>query len=306
MFHEPVLVKQVVGYLIGDRNGVYVDGTLGGAGHAQAILESLGRRSKLVALDRDDDAITYAKQKLQPFADKVIIRKSNFKDLGQVLEELRMKRIHGLFLDLGVSSHQIDTAERGFSYSLAGDLDMRMNRQQALTAKEIVNTYSEGDLSALFKKYGQERKSRAAARSIVKGRKLSAITTTQALKRTVGRVLPPEYRIKSLARIFQALRIAVNDELRNLTDALNSCLDHLLPGGRIVVISYHSLEDRLVKDFLKWESAGCVCPPELPVCVCGKKSRIKILTKRPVRPSEHERRLNPRSRSAKLRAAEKL
>jgi 16S rRNA (cytosine1402-N4)-methyltransferase len=306
MFHEPVLVDKVVDFLIGAPDGIFLDGTVGGGGHAEAILATLSKDGQLIALDRDDEALGHAQQRLLQFGERVILKKTNFKDFEQVLEDLKIKRVHGLLLDLGVSSHQIDAPERGFSYRLAGSLDMRMNRNQPLTAEEIVNTYSEEELANLFRNYGEERRSKAVARVIVKERKRRRIVTTAELTEVISKALPHEHRIKSLSRIFQALRIAVNDELRNLSETLSKILDYLVTGGRIVVISYHSLEDRMVKDFFKGESTGCICPPDLPVCVCGQKPRLKILTKRPLRPSEQEMEKNSRSRSAKLRAAEVL
>lgn len=304
MFHEPVLVDQVVRYLVGATDGVYLDGTVGGGGHAEAILAELDKGGKLLALDRDDAALQYAKQRLSGFGSQVIFEKSSFGNFDRVLKGLKMNRINGLLLDLGVSSYQIDAPERGFSYRLAGKLDMRMSQDQSLTAEEIVSTYSEDELVQIFHVYGEERRSKAVARVIVKERKRGHIATTEKLTEVISTVLPYDHRIKSLSRIFQALRIAVNDELRILSEALSKILDYLAPAGRIVVISYHSLEDRIVKDFFKRQATACLCPPELPVCVCEQKARLKILTKRPVQAREKEIKHNPRSRSAKLRAAE--
>ncbi|MFQ5771218.1 MAG: 16S rRNA (cytosine(1402)-N(4))-methyltransferase RsmH [bacterium] len=304
MFHEPVLTKEAVALLISDPNGIYLDGTLGGGGHAEAILARLGARGKLIGLDLDEDAIRFASKRLSSFKNKISIRHENFKEFPEILQSLKINYINGLLLDLGLSSHLIDTPARGFSHSLTGNLDMRMNKKQKRTAAEIINSYSESALCDLFQKYGEEKRARAIARSIIKERAKSAIATTTALKEVVCKVLPYQNRVKSLARIFQALRIAVNDELNNLTETLRLSMDYLQNSGRIVVLSYHSLEDRLVKDFFKQESKRCVCPPELPVCVCRKKGRLKILTRRPVRPTEAEIHRNPRSRSARLRAAE--
>ncbi|MFQ5640316.1 MAG: 16S rRNA (cytosine(1402)-N(4))-methyltransferase RsmH [bacterium] len=306
MFHEPVLVDQVVRYLVGATDGVYLDGTVGGGGHAEAILAELDKGGKLLALDRDDAALQYAKQRLSGFGSQVIFEKSSFGNFDRVLKGLKMNRINGLLLDLGVSSYQIDAPERGFSYRLAGKLDMRMSQDQSLTAEEIVSTYSEDELVQIFHVYGEERRSKAVARVIVKERKRGHIATTEKLTEVISTVLPYDHRIKSLSRIFQALRIAVNDELRILSEALSKILDYLAPAGRIVVISYHSLEDRIVKDFFRRQATACLCPPELPVCVCEQKARLKILTKRPVCPAEKEIAKNPRSRSAKLRATEVL
>ena len=305
MFHEPVLMKDVVDLLISDPNGTYLDGTLGGGGHGRAILQNLDQ-GRLIGLDLDNEAILFARDYLRQYKTKLTALLGNFKDLSKIVKKLRIDHIHGLLLDLGVSSYQIDTADRGFSFDAVGRLDMRMNSAQKRTACEIVDSCSEEELSALFKDYGEERRAGAVARAIAKERHECSIKTTAQLKAVISAVLPYKNRAKSLARIFQALRIAVNDELRNLSEGLNSALDHLTSGGRIVVVSYHSLEDRMVKDFFKRESQRCVCPPELPVCICGKKGRLRILTKRPIRPSDEEIQRNPRSRSAKLRAAETI
>jgi 16S rRNA (cytosine1402-N4)-methyltransferase len=306
VFHEPVLKNEAVDLLITNENGIYLDGTVGGGGHAQAILERLGPQGSLIGLDLDEEAIDFATERLKPFKNRVRIQKGNFKDLDKILTGLNIERVDGILLDLGVSSHQLNAAERGFSFSLKGPLDMRMNSKQKRTAYEMINTYSESELSTLFKTYGEERKSRAIARAIIKERKLSPIQTTEELRTVVSKVLPYQHRVKSLARIFQALRIAVNEELNNLAEALKIGFGCLYPGRRMLVISYHSLEDRMVKDFFKQEASRCICPPEAPLCICRKQGTLKILTRRPVRPSEAEIRKNPRSRSARLRAAEKL
>ncbi|MFQ5649136.1 MAG: 16S rRNA (cytosine(1402)-N(4))-methyltransferase RsmH [bacterium] len=304
MYHEPVLLQKVAEFLIHDRNGIYLDGTLGGGGHAESILEHLSLKAQLIGLDLDTEATRFAGDRLLRFGKRVHIENCNFKDFEQVLRQLNISRLDGILLDLGLSSHQIDTADRGFSYSLAGRLDMRMDSSQGLTAEAVVNTYSEGTLASIFRDYGEERRARAIARAIRREREKSRIVTTLQLRQIVSRVLPPQFRVKSLARVFQALRIAVNEELSNLNHFLEKSSTYLKPGGRIVVIAYHSLEDRAVKTFFRQQAAACVCPPELPVCICGQKSRLKILTRRPVRPQEEEINRNPRSRSARLRAAE--
>ena len=306
MFHQPVLLKESIDLLIHTETGIYVDGTLGGGGHAELILERLRQPGRLIGLDRDRDALQIAKSRLERFGGRVIIKQANLGDMGEVLKSLQLNLVSGVLLDLGVSSHQIDTAERGFSFSKNGKLDMRMNREQTITAAHIVNSYSERELSELLKSYGEERRHRALAQAIAKRRQRSPIQTTGELTDIISAVLPYEHRVKSLARVFQALRIAVNDELQNLKTALSECLDHITAGGRLVVISYHSLEDRIVKEFFKSESSRCVCPPELPVCICGRKGRLATLTKRPLRPTHQEVQRNPRSRSARLRAAEAL
>jgi 16S rRNA (cytosine1402-N4)-methyltransferase len=306
VFHEPVLLKEAISLLINDETGIYVDGTLGGGGHAEAILERLQQPGCLIGLDQDRDALTTALTRLERFAKQVVIRPANFVETPEILKSLKIDKINGLLLDLGVSSHQINTPERGFSFSASGQLDMRMNREQAASAYEIVNSYSEVELSELIKNLGEERRHRSIARAIVKVRAHKPILSTLDLADTIGAVMPYEHRVKSLARVFQALRITVNNELENLRATLTESLNFVKAGGRLVIISYHSLEDRIVKEFFKKESSHCVCPPELPICVCGQKGRLKALTKRPIRPTHLEVQQNPRSRSSRLRAAEIL
>ncbi len=304
MFHEPVLKEEALTFLVTAKNGIYLDGTLGGGGHSEAILKNIHKSGRLIALDLDNDAIHFSRTRLKH--KNFLVEQANFKNLGEVLKKLKIKRVHGILLDLGVSSYQIDTAEKGFSYRASGKLDMRMNSKQQLTAHEITNTFSEEKLCEIFKKYGEERRYRAISRVIIRVREKNVIETTTDLQEIISMVLPYQNRVKSLSRIFQALRIAVNEELENLKAALESGLDYLTTGGRLVVISYHSLEDRIVKNFFKQESRRCVCPPDLPICVCGEPGRLKILTKRSIQPSKEEVQRNPRSRSARLRTAEML
>lgn len=304
MFHEPVLKKEALSFLVTAKNGIYLDGTLGGGGHSEAILKNINKSGRLIALDLDNDAIHFSRTRLKH--KNFLVEQANFKNLGEVLKKLKINRVHGILLDLGVSSYQIDTAEKGFSYRASGKLDMRMNSKQQLTAHEIANTFSEEKLCEIFKKYGEERRYRAISRVIIREREKNVIETTTDLQEIISVVLPYQNRVKSLSRIFQALRIAVNEELENLKAALESGLDYLTTGGRLVVISYHSLEDRIVKNFFKQESRRCVCPPDLPICVCGEPGRLKILTKRSIQPSKEEVQRNPRSRSARLRTAEML
>jgi len=304
VFHEPVLKEEALSFLVTAKNGIYLDGTLGGGGHSEAILKNINKSGRLIALDLDNDAIHFSRTRLKH--KNFLVEQANFKNLGEVLKKLKINRVHGILLDLGVSSYQIDTAEKGFSYRASGKLDMRMNSKQQLTAHEIANTFSEEKLCEIFKKYGEERRYRAISRVIIREREKNVIETTTDLREIISVVLPYQNRVKSLSRIFQALRIAVNEELENLKAALESGLDYLTTGGRLVVISYHSLEDRIVKNFFKQESRRCVCPPDLPICVCGEPGRLKILTKRSIQPSKEEVQRNPRSRSARLRTAEML
>jgi len=304
VFHEPVLKEEALSFLVTAKKGIYLDGTLGGGGHSEAILKNINKSGRLIALDLDIDAIHFSLTRLKH--KNFLVEQANFKNLGEVLKKLKIKRVHGILLDLGVSSYQINTAEKGFSYRASGKLDMRMNSKQQLTAHEIVNTFSEKKLCEIFKKYGEERRYRAISRVIIREREKNVIETTTDLQEIISMVLPYQNRVKSLSRIFQALRIVVNEELENLKAALESGLDYLTTGGRLVVISYHSLEDRIVKNFFKQESRRCVCPPDLPICVCGEPGRLKILTKRSIQPSKEEVQRNPRSRSARLRTAEML
>ncbi len=306
MYHEPVLVDEVIKLLIGNRDGIYVDGTVGGGGHSEALLEHTTPKACLIGLDMDDEALQAAKLRLRNHDRKVHLEQANFRDVGRILDEREIKHIDGFLLDLGVSSHQIDSAERGFSFATDGPLDMRMRKDSDMTAREIVNSCSEQELTRLIKAYGEEHRARAIARTIIKERKRNPIESTRELREIISRVLPEKFRIKSLARVFQALRIAVNSELDNLSKALETILPYLKQGGRIVIISYHSLEDRMVKQFFRHEALSCVCPPEAPICTCDKQARLQVLTKRPVQPSETEMAMNPRSRSARLRAAERL
>lgn len=301
-----MLIDQVLKYLINDPSGIYVDGTIGGGGHSLEILKKLNQTARLVGIDWDEQALDHAKKKLGSFGKRAILKQGNFTKINNILGHLDISQVAGILLDLGVSSYQIDTGERGFSYLAPGPLDMRMSTETKTTAEEIINNFSEQELEQIFREYGEERKARYVARAIVRERGKSQITTTQQLVKIIEPVLPFQYRIKSLARIFQAIRIAVNQELANLKSFLNQSLGLLKSGGRLVVIAYHSLEDRLVKEFFARQVNPCECPPDLPVCMCGKQPTIRVLTKKIVQPTEQEIQSNPRSRSAKLRAAEKI
>jgi 16S rRNA (cytosine1402-N4)-methyltransferase len=306
MYHVPVLLQEAIELLVTDPHGCYVDGTLGGGSHAQAILEKLTENGKVVGIDQDMDAIHYSREKLRPYGNRFTAIHQNFAQLTSVLVQNGIAKINGLLLDLGISSHQIDTPERGFSFDRQGELDMRMNTKDRRTAKDIINTGTEAELADLIYHYGEERRARRIARSLVKARLDGPINSTDRLKAIVSKTSPYQQRAKTLARVFQAFRIAVNEELQRLHEVLRASLTVLQPGGRIVVISYHSLEDRICKTFFREEASRCNCPPELPMCVCNKKNRLSVLTRRPVKPTVSEIQKNPRSRSAKLRAAEYL
>ncbi|MCI0493818.1 16S rRNA (cytosine(1402)-N(4))-methyltransferase RsmH [candidate division KSB1 bacterium] len=305
-FHKPVLVDQVIAHLAIKSSGIYVDCTLGGGGHSQEILKRLSGSGRLIGIDCDDRAIEFASERLQNEKDRILILKGNFAQLKTLLASVNIKTVDGILLDLGVSSFQIDTSERGFSYMNEGPLDMRMGEGAKITAEHVVNVYPEQELARIFKDYGEERYARSIARKIVQERARRPIATTQQLTDIVGSKLPFQQRIKSFARVFQALRIEVNKELDSLKSLLNQALELLNSAGRLVIISYHSLEDRLVKEFFKNQINPCQCPVELPICVCGKKPTMRLVTRGVVRPSIEEIATNPRSRSAKFRAAEKL
>ena len=305
--HTSVLLEESVNWLITDPDGIYVDCTMGGAGHSFRFARLLSAKGRLVGIDQDADAIKAASQKLQGLACKLDVVRANFKDFPQVLDELHIDKITGIFYDLGVSSYQLDTPERGFSYMQDGPLDMRMDDRQKLNAALIVNTYTEDELDNIIYKYGEERWSRRIAKFIVAERQIKPLTTTGELVAVIKKAIPKGARQDGphpAKRTFQAIRIAVNNELGILEQGINDAVNRLAPGGRIGVITFHSLEDRIVKLTLKQLAKGCTCPPELPVCVCGKKPQVKKLIS--LTPSGKEIKANPRARSARLRGAIKI
>ncbi len=308
-YHTPALLKETIEFLGPEPGGVFVDGTLGGGGHALAILDKLKGKGTLIGIDRDKDAILESEKKLGRMNGRLSLVNDNFSNIKEILGGLNIPFVDGILLDLGVSSRQIDSGERGFSLKADGPLDMRMDPSQKISAKDIVNDLDESALERIIREFGEERSARRIARSIVFRREHKPILTTFDLKGAIedalGRI-PPQKILDSLTRTFQAIRIAVNDELVNLSKALKDSVSCLHTGGRIVVISYHSLEDRMVKTIFREEATGCICPPRFPKCVCDHKKRLNILTKKPVTPSEAEIKANPRSRSAKLRAAERV
>ena len=302
--HAPVLTEEVIGFLSVQPGGRYIDCTLGPGGHSRAILEASAPGGVLLGLDADPSAVELASEALSEFAGSIRLVNANFRRLGEVCDRYEFEPVHGVLFDLGVSSLQLGSADRGFSFQTEAPLDMRFGSDQTLTAAEIVNEYSETDLANVIWQYGEERTSRRIARRIVAKR---PITTTTELAGIVAKAIPGgKKRIHPATRTFQALRIAVNDELTAIGEALDQARDVLGSGGRMVVISFHSLEDRIVKQFMQRESRDCICPPEIPICVCDHKATLKVLTKRPVKPSDAELATNPRSRSARLRAAERL
>ena len=307
--HYSVLLNECIEGLDIKPDGIYVDLTTGGAGHSYEIVKRLTNGGKHIALDRDDDALAAAKQRLAEFSDRVIFVKDNFKNLGNVLDELGIDAVDGVIADLGVSSYQLDTAERGFSYNNDGLLDMRMNKSDALTAYDVVNTYSKERLKQIIYDYGEEKFAPRIASFIEEARSNKPIETTWELSDIIKSAIPQKARVGGshpAKRTFQAIRIEVNGELDAISPAITSAVERLKVGGRLAVISFHSLEDRIVKRTIAELVKGCTCPPELPMCMCGKKPTLKLVSRKPILPSEKELEENPRSRSAKLRVAEKI
>ncbi len=306
--HKPVMLNECIDMLNIVPSGIYVDGTLGGAGHSLEIVKRLDS-GKLIAFDQDIEAIKNAKIKLKAYEDKVILIHDNFRNIKKSLEDIDIFRINGLLLDLGVSSYQLDSPERGFSYRYDAPLDMRMNQSSQISAKYIVNTYSEEDLKRIIRDYGEEKWASRIAQFIVEERMKKPIDTTGELVQIIKAAIPKKAREEEqhpAKRTFQAIRIETNHELDVIHDVLESAVELLLPGGVISVITFHSLEDRIVKNFFRDESTGCICPPEIPVCVCNHQARLRLAHRKPLVPSEEELRENPRSRSAKVRGAIKL
>ncbi|MCE5265630.1 MAG: 16S rRNA (cytosine(1402)-N(4))-methyltransferase RsmH [Deltaproteobacteria bacterium] len=308
-FHKPVLVAEVISSLQCRPGAIYLDGTVGGGGHAFEILKCSAPDGRLIGIDADGDALREAEKRLAPFGDRKILVRGNFADMETILSGLKIEAVDGILLDLGISSHQLDTAERGFSFSLDAPLDMRMDRSRGRSAQDLVQTLSADELEGIIREFGEERWAGRVARTIVARRALSPIRTTGDLAAVVAGAVPKSAdtdRIHPATRTFQAIRIAVNDELAGLERALAGDMRRLKPGGRFSVISFHSLEDRIVKNAFRTAEKGCVCPPDLPVCACGRKPVMKVITRRPVVPGEAEIRENPRARSAKLRTAERI
>jgi 16S rRNA (cytosine1402-N4)-methyltransferase len=308
-YHEPVLIREVLESLDLKPGGIYVDGTVGGGGHAQAMLAATAPDGIVIGIDRDDDALSESARVLAPFGTRAFLAKGNYADMKRILSRLGMERVDGIVLDLGVSSHQLETAGRGFSFTKPAPLDMRMDRDAPRTARELVNTADPMELKRILREYGEELQAGRIARAIVERRKADPIETTDELAGIIASAMPARMshgRIHPATRTFQALRIAVNDELESLHRGIASGIDSLKEGGRFSVISFHSLEDRMVKDLFRDASRGCTCPPDLPVCACGGKPRLRVITRKPVRPGEEEVEHNPRARSAKLRTAERI
>jgi 16S rRNA (cytosine1402-N4)-methyltransferase len=306
-YHEPVMVKEVIESLLVSRTGIYVDCTIGGAGHAYAILKETDAR--LVGIDCDDDALTFAEKKLAQFGSRKILVKANFADLDNILKNLNIEKVDGVLLDLGVSSHQLDADQRGFSFSQQAPLDMRMDRSLKISAYDIVNSFAQKELENIIRLYGEEKMAARIARTISKKRQLSPIETTTTLASIVASCMPAKLKwqkIHPATRTFQAIRIAVNNELDNIKPAIDAAVEALKPGGRLCVISFHSLEDRIVKNEIRSLEGVCVCPKDIPVCVCKQEAKLKNLTRKVIVPAAEEIEANPRARSAKLRVAGRI
>ena len=307
--HIPVMLSEVISGLDIKENGVYVDCTVGGAGHSFEIAKRL-KGGKLYCFDRDENAIKESAKKLEKFKDKVVLKKLNYKDAPKFLKENGISKIDGVLIDLGVSSHQIDEGERGFSFLHNGKLDMRMGQDEnTLNAYDIVNSYSEEELTNIFFKYGEEEFAKIIAKNIVKARKNKPIETTFELRDIIENSLPKKVvytRGGASKKVFQAIRIEVNKELDGLDTLLEEFIDMLNVGGRITVLTFHSLEDRIVKNVFKKESTNCICPPKIPICICGHKAKVKLVNRKPILASVEEQEENSRSTSAKLRIVERI
>lgn len=307
--HVSVLPQECMDMLPLKKGGIYVDGTLGGGGHTGLILKGTSPDGKVIGIDKDEEAIAHTSQKLDEFKDRLLIIQGNFMNINAIIPQEYMGKVDGILLDLGVSSYQLDCGERGFSFMHDGRLDMRMDMTKDFCARDVVNSYTEEQLTDIFYKYGEEKWSKRIAQFIVEERKVKSIETTFELVDIIRKAVPANCRkqqgIHFATRVFQAIRIEVNGELDKLDKALWNMLDVLKEGGRICVITFHSLEDRIVKQTFKKMENPCECPPKIPMCVCGKKSRGKVITRKPILPGENEINNNPRSRSAKLRVFEK-
>ena len=307
--HKSVLLQECIDALNIRPDGIYLDGTLGGAGHSSQIARRLTEGGRLIGVDRDRTALAAAKERLAPYADRVTLVHSNFAEIDAILDSLGIPAVDGMLFDLGVSSPQLDDASRGFSYMADAPLDMRMDKDDALTAGAVVNTWPQGELRRILYDYGEERYAPQIAAAICRAREKAPVETTLELVDIIRSAMPAQaLREKQhpAKRSFQAIRIAVNDELGAVSRMMQAAVGRLNPGGRLAVITFHSLEDRIVKSEIQQAARGCTCPPEFPVCVCGKKPLVKLVTRKPIVSGPAELEENPRARSAKLRVAEKL
>ncbi|MEW4414832.1 16S rRNA (cytosine(1402)-N(4))-methyltransferase RsmH [Clostridium sp. AN503] len=306
--HKSVLLMETIDSLAVRPDGVYVDGTLGGGGHALEVCRRLGEKGRLIGIDQDADAIRAATERLLPFQENVTIVRNNYENIAEVLAELGIGKVDGIYLDLGVSSYQLDTAERGFTYREDAPLDMRMDQRNSQTAADIVNTYSESDLYRIIRDYGEDRFAKNIAKHIVRNRQDKPFETTGELIETIKAAIPAKIRATGghpAKRTFQAIRIELNHELDVLNRSIDTMIDLLNPGGRLSIITFHSLEDRIVKTRFRTNENPCICPPGFPVCMCGKKSKGVVVTRKPIVPTEDEIENNKRAKSSKLRVFER-
>ncbi len=306
--HVSVLLEETISELKIKKDGIYVDGTLGGGGHAYEVCKHLGDFGSFIGIDQDEAAIEAASRKLSDFGERVTIIRSNYCDMKSQLQQIGIEKVDGIVLDLGVSSFQLDTAERGFSYRVDVPLDMRMDTRQEMTARDIINGYSEMDLFRIIRDFGEDRFAKNIAKHIVLARNEREIETTGELNEIIRRAIPMKFQIEGghpSKRTFQAIRIELNRELEVLRESLDEMIDMLNEGGRICIITFHSLEDRIVKTIFKTNENPCICPPSFPVCVCGKESKGRVVSRKPILPTKEEMEMNSRSKSAKLRVFEK-
>ena len=307
--HKSVLLDETIEGLSIRPDGIYVDGTLGGAGHASEVCQRLSAKGRFIGIDQDQDAIIAASERLAAYEDRVTIIRSNYCYMVNELKNLGIQKVNGIVLDLGVSSYQLDNEERGFTYRVDAPLDMRMDQRQTQTAGDIVNGYEEQELYRIIRDYGEDKFAKNIAKHIVAARQVKPITTTGELTEIIRESIPMKMQVKSghpAKRTFQAIRIELNRELDVLRDSLDGMIDILDDGGRLCIITFHSLEDRIVKTIFRKNENPCTCPSDFPVCVCGKKSKGKVITRKPILPGETEMEENPRSKSAKLRIFERV
>ena len=306
--HKSILLNECMEGLSIKEDGIYVDGTLGGGGHSFHILERLGERGRLIGIDQDEDAIKAATKRLEAFANKVTIVRDNYEHFQTILSTLSIPKVDGILLDLGVSSYQFDEADRGFSYRFDAPLDMRMDRRQDFTAKDLINNYSEQELYHIIRDYGEDKFARNIAKHIVKEREKKLIETTFELSEIISHAIPMKMRVQGghpAKKTFQAVRIALNRELEVLEESIEGMIKALNPEGRLCIISFHSLEDRIVKKAFRTAEDPCICPKDFPICTCGRKSLGRVISKKAIIPSDLEMEENPRARSAKLRIFER-
>lgn len=304
--HQAVLLEETISYLLQDPHGIYVDCTLGGGGHLRKLIENLEADAKVIAIDKDLDILEQTRKSLD-FPNLLLVH-GDFREIKEILAAHQVQAVDGIMIDLGVSSFQLDSADRGFSFHEDAVLDMRMNREQTLTARDIVNQYEEEEISRILFQYGEEKFARSISRGIVKHRQKAPIETTLQLVEIIQSSVPASYRREKhpARKTFQALRIEVNGELEALTEVLPQTVELLKPAGRLCIISFHSLEDRIVKQFMQDKARDCICPPNLPICVCDHRAELKILTRKPIIAGAEETETNPRARSAKLRVASRI